>query len=324
MKRENLAIWIAVLALVVAIGHGHPWAAAGVSFSGGGVAIDPATTQISWASNLTPEIQGAASSAVQMRAGSSGTARVENNAGTIYFDAGTKLDCAGANVDISTADKQLVFGGNVGIYAPAVGILQLTDTTVTPGPGALALLEDSSLPTAGTNKVTFAAEDRGGRSRFVAVPDAGGNHYPGGTLTTNVTAAGTGAATAETDLQTYSLPANTLGTAGGVRITAAGTTSGALGARTVRFYFGSATLGTITVTNTGADWAFHAVVVSDAATNAQVILVEDVEGSAFEETDIVRTAALDTTTAVTIKTTGQTADAGDEITSEILLVELIP
>ena len=63
---------------------------------------------------------------------------------------------------------------------------------------------------------------------------------------------------------------------------------------------------------------------SDAATNAQVILVEDVEGSAFEETDIVRTAALDTTTAVTIKTTGQTADAGDEITSEILLVELIP
>lgn len=142
----------------------------------------------------------------------------------------------------------------------------------------------------------------------------------------NVTEVGTGAATAETDLQTRTLPANTLGTTGGIEIVATGDMSGTAGGRTVRLYFGATELIEFVrnaTVDTSVDWILRAWVYSDGATNAQKICVFAVVGDNTIEFMDYLTAAIDTTADVTIKTTGTTSSSADEITSQVLHVRRI-
>lgn len=143
-----------------------------------------------------------------------------------------------------------------------------------------------------------------------------------GTHTRNVSAVGTGAATGETDLQTVTVNANNIGATGAIRITAAGTTSGINSTKDIKLYFGTQLLGTISlVAGSTADWMFIAEVYNTSAT-AQKIWVWGYEATTVDLADYL-TAAINTGAGVTIKTTGTTPNSGDEVSSEILKVEMI-
>lgn len=136
----------------------------------------------------------------------------------------------------------------------------------------------------------------------------------------NSTSAGTGAATAETDLQTVTMTRGIIGVGGSLRVVAAGTISGVANTKTVRLKLGATTLATISVV-AGAtpDWGFEATIIG-TGTAAQRIFVRAFEGATLEVVDYL-TATENTTTAdIVVKVTGQTADAGDEITATMLEV----
>jgi hypothetical protein len=134
----------------------------------------------------------------------------------------------------------------------------------------------------------------------------------GGTLTISTTQAATGANTTETDLWTYSLPANTLSANNyGVRITAWGSPAANANNKIVRLYFGGTVVTSGSSTSGSNGWRMVAEVLRTGAAT-QVALGQTLQSSAAAATAPV-TPAEDTTGAITVKMTGQngTANAGD-------------
>jgi hypothetical protein len=142
----------------------------------------------------------------------------------------------------------------------------------------------------------------------------------GGVLYISTTSAQTGANTTETDLQTYSLPANTLSTnTYGVRITAWGTTAANGNDKTLKIYFGAtAVVNTGAGSNNAHTWRSVAEVFRTGASAQEAIGVAlSKAGGAWNGSMLGQTTssqpAADTTAAITIKVTGLngTASAGD-------------
>ena len=98
--------------------------------------------------------------------------------------------------------------------------------------------------------------------------------------------------------------------------------SGVNAGKSARLYWGStqAAIGTYTAAETGHG-VLEALVCGDGATNAQKIISYSQLGTALDQSTLYLTSTQDTTAAVTIKTTGTTTNAADEVTSHILLVE---
>jgi len=140
----------------------------------------------------------------------------------------------------------------------------------------------------------------------------------------NTSSVGTGAATVETDLLTITLAANDLTVGDFVHIRAAGTMSGVAGSKTVRLYFGSTVLLTSTelAANPG-DWSFDALVIVTGA-SAQKASAMFLDSGGINSLSDYTTPSAAISGAITVKTTGQTTNAGDEITCEMLAAELIP
>jgi hypothetical protein len=135
-----------------------------------------------------------------------------------------------------------------------------------------------------------------------------------GVLTTTTASAGTAADTNETDLWTYSLPANVLNANGKtVRITAFGTLAANANSKTPRLYFGGTLVAFNTVLSNNQGWRLTADVVRTGA-SAQLAsgLYAGGAGNGFLA-NLPVTPAASTTAAITIKVTGQngTASAND-------------
>ena len=139
------------------------------------------------------------------------------------------------------------------------------------------------------------------------------------------TSASTGANTTETDLQTYTLPANTLGVDGrGVRIRAWGDFAANANTKTVRLKFGGTTIqfnATTTAPN-NMDYVIEAVIVrigANSQTYGSFMLVET-----LPQSTISTSIAITDTAGIVIKVTGQngTANAGD-ISCRAMVVEVL-
>ncbi len=116
-----------------------------------------------------------------------------------------------------------------------------------------------------------------------------------------------------TDLASFSMTGGTMGATGRLVIEAAGTVTGAAGAKTIQLFFGATSIFTTTsLTGTG-DWFIRAII-SNTATGAQRI---STQASTHSSTAIIAdyiTAAIDTTASVTIRCRVTLADAGDTVT----------
>lgn len=120
--------------------------------------------------------------------------------------------------------------------------------------------------------------------------------------------------TNETDLSTYTLTGGTMTGTGWVDIYASGTITGTAGTKTIQLYFGATSIATIThAAGTTEDWFFRARV-NNTATNAQRIdIIKTVDDGNALQYDYT-TAAIDTTSNVTVKATVTLGNTGDTVT----------
>lgn len=142
-------------------------------------------------------------------------------------------------------------------------------------------------------------------------------------LHVNTTQNGTAADTNETDLWTYTLPANTLNADGkAIRITAWGTTGATANNKTIRLKFGAGTPrthGPTAANNVG--WVITVIVVRTGA-STQLSTGTGIFSEVSPGTQVVGSLAEDTATAITIKVTGQNGTAAaDDIVFRGAIVE---
>lgn len=151
-----------------------------------------------------------------------------------------------------------------------------------------------------------------------------------GVLTVNTTQAATGANTTETDLWTYSLPANSLSADGKtVRITAYVLTAANANNKTVKLYFGSQLVNTTTAVALNAGLVQLQMDVTRTAAATQELIGKTIYGAAdgsaitAQRSDHIN-GTQDTTTAITIKVTGQNGTAAaNDIVFRSALVEAL-
>ena len=124
--------------------------------------------------------------------------------------------------------------------------------------------------------------------------------------------------TGEDTLQSTIIPAGMLSTYGGLKVFAAGIKTGANGNKTIKIYFGSASVTFNVAANDTNDWSVTAYMFNTAA-GSQVIHVIGFNGTTVVQDYI--TATEDTTAAMTVKITGECANGADVITQKIWLVE---
>jgi len=125
--------------------------------------------------------------------------------------------------------------------------------------------------------------------------------------------------TGEDDLRSVVIPAGMMSVNSGFKVFAAGTKTGANGNKTLKFYFGAASVTFHAAANNTNDWRFKAYVFNTNATNAQGISWIGYDGVTMLQG--YDTAAIDTAAAVTMKITGECAIAGDAVLQKMWLVE---
>ncbi len=134
---------------------------------------------------------------------------------------------------------------------------------------------------------------------------------------------GTPEDTSENTLQTVTIPANAMGTNGGVRIIARGQVTGTTAQKDLKIKFGGTTIAAV-VFAAGETGSYYvaATCYNRNSASAQVWWGFELEGAVLSQLSVI-TTSIDTTSSVAVISTGQTADAADEITAELLAVELI-
>ncbi len=97
------------------------------------------------------------------------------------------------------------------------------------------------------------------------------NANVGGLLNAQTGSVGTAANTAETTLQQYTMPANTLSAAGqSLRITCWGTTGANGNTKTIKLYFGASVISSGAITTTSKSWRYELIVMRTAAATQAV------------------------------------------------------
>jgi hypothetical protein len=127
--------------------------------------------------------------------------------------------------------------------------------------------------------------------------------------------------TTETTLATFTLPPNTLGANGSVRITAVWTITNSANNKTVKVNFGSTSIWNQVLTTTTTHRMVPTLISNRGATNSQVCFPNSVVMSSTTSSIINMTE--DTTNPVTITVTGQKALGTEVLALEQFLVELI-
>lgn len=132
---------------------------------------------------------------------------------------------------------------------------------------------------------------------------------PSGVITTSTVQAGTAADLVETDLWTYTLPANALNANGkGVRVTIWGTVGANANSKTIKAYFAGTQVAAQTTTANAAGWVITATILRTGASaqlGGATVLVDLLAAGRAQTT----TPAGDTTASIIIKFTGQNGSA---------------
>lgn len=127
----------------------------------------------------------------------------------------------------------------------------------------------------------------------------------------------------ETDLISFSLPANSLSANGkGVRIKVTGRTAANSNTKTIRLYFGASVMisNDVTTAPSNKSWEFEALVFRDSS-STQEYVAHGTVGSVLQTTSMSGLSAT-MTNAITIKVTGQ-GSASSDITAYFLTVEFL-
>lgn len=149
----------------------------------------------------------------------------------------------------------------------------------------------------------------------------GVTYLPGGVLSSQITPV-SNVSTTETDLMSYTLPANALSADGkGVRVTAFGTSAANGNTKTARLYFGATLVATQVFTSSASSWHIVADIVRTGAatqTAGAYIITALFVGTTFT------TAPTETLSgAVVIKATGQSGTGSSDVTQTGMLVEAL-
>jgi len=151
-------------------------------------------------------------------------------------------------------------------------------------------------------------------------PRISGSPRACGVLTVNATQAGTPANTTETDLWTFTLPANTLRTdLQGLRITTGGTLAANANNKTLKLYFGATQLTALSTTASGSGWNMGALVIRTSLTAQRANGYVFVGLGTF---NVVQTTPAETLSGtLIIRMTGQngTASANDILFNEAVV-----
>jgi hypothetical protein len=149
------------------------------------------------------------------------------------------------------------------------------------------------------------------------------NGRASGILTTSTTTAATAANTDETDLWTYSLPANTLSVDGkGLRLTIWGTTGATANNKTLKVYFGATTVLNQTTAVNAQRWRLDVTILRTAAATEEVLAGGIAQTSIFAQA--LTSGSIDLTAAVTIRMTGTNGTAAaNDITFRGAVVEVL-
>jgi len=130
--------------------------------------------------------------------------------------------------------------------------------------------------------------------------------------------------TGEDDLASFTYPGGYLGKSGGIRILATGTITGTNDAKTVKIYFGAKAMTVVSAAAGDAtEWRAEAWVFNNGNTSVQRIHFEGIESDGTRLVDYFTTSAIDTTSDISIKLTGECANAGDVISQKTFLIETI-
>ncbi len=109
-----------------------------------------------------------------------------------------------------------------------------------------------------------------------------------------------------------------MGANGGIKLKAVGTKTGAAGNKTIKLHWGSASWTIHTAANNVNDWRVEADIINITHNTQRINWI------CYDGTTILQgyeTASQETNDAVTLKLTGECADAGDTITQTMLIVE---
>jgi len=164
----------------------------------------------------------------------------------------------------------------------------------------------------------------GAGSITVAATGGGGGGTAWGRLHVNTTAVGN-VGTGEDDLMTYSMPANTLEANGRtIRVTMGGTLGGSAGNKTIKLYFGSAQILTLTNSGSTTRYWFIEMLVARSASNEQKIIATltlstDIAAS-FDASHSAETSTEADTSTIIIKATGE-GTSNNDVVQTFLLVE---
>jgi hypothetical protein len=199
----------------------------------------------------------------------------------------------------------------------------------------------NNFTTAGANVVSITNQsvekafiDKDGQITQGAGTGAAVSVRVGGDLAADSTGVGNTGACGPDDLQSYTLPANTLVFANrGLKIRAYGTTANNANAKTVRLVFGGTTVLTKQLTaSVAGTWEFEAVVLRTGASAQDIFseaanfggtTVSSTDGATVQNLGAFATATETETAAIVIKTQCTTATADSDIVSQGLVVEYL-
>lgn len=151
------------------------------------------------------------------------------------------------------------------------------------------------------------------------------NSGVGGLLNAQTAAVSTGAGTSEQVLQTYTMPANQLASAGqAVRIRCWGSTAANANNKTRKLYFGTSVLTTATEAANAQRWVLEMVVMRTGAATQSVSATGLAGTGSVTPLSYVNQGTDDLTAGVVIKCTGTDGtDSAGDITANGMIVEQI-
>ncbi len=128
--------------------------------------------------------------------------------------------------------------------------------------------------------------------------------------------------TGETDLFSYLVHAGDMGRDGQLVLRAAGQKTGAGGNKTIKFYIGATAFTIFTPANDALNWYCEVtIMIANADTSQQRLIINASNGGTW--TTVYGTAAINSLADMTLKFTGQCANAGDTVTQEMFIVQLL-
>lgn len=309
--------------LGVDLGNGEGFSFDGTDFGGNGTTADLNTGAVL--------IRSSVDDAIGVSYGSFSDCWFELNKGTTIRVQASELHLGFKDTQCLSAE-----GGNV-MNIGDIRSLQLINFIAPSAPdtvtvaaknfmaigGIIGVIVDNSTVTSNVFGTATATAGVGTRARQFN-PQIGNSTSYGiapGVVFKNGTSIGNTGAT-ETDLRTYTMPANAFSSNGkGVRITAHGTTANNANAKTVRVYFDGVVIGSIALTTSQANtFRLDGEVLYDSGTNSRAIM-QIIQGGTATQTICTSTTVTTYTTSnpAIIKVTGQGVADSDIVVRGIVI-----